>query len=351
MDLIRIYQNSLDIKPKVMLGHFLRYLGFCTEEVSEWNRTSGVESLIDIYVISDKYMENRETGLDIKNEEKTILILMDGWGAKTSSAHKVFYDTKMKDIMFLHSLIDEMAIIFEQRRGDDKRLIYSVADIKGTITTIANVYTNRKILPSVLYTRCFYRNMSLYRFALDNYKKFLNDMENATYKDSDLMKYVRTYAMFELNSISKMNLEGYYYSLKDMLQTSSELCEKYPKNEQVHFLQADMYLELDDFWAGAANEYAESCVSHCAYAHYKRGRILRKYLEDNRSALAVLKKAIYQKGDYFAAWYQVAICYEELGMYEEAVNALKKICHILDEKYKKHLLAPIDKLHKRGFKG
>lgn len=54
------------------------------------------------------------------------------------------------------------------------------------------------------------------------------------------------------------------------------------------------------------------------------------------------KWTIRYKKDYFSAWYQIAVCYESQGNYEEAVKAFEQICLILDKKFNKHLLSPIE---------
>lgn len=55
MEIVRIYYNSIDIQPRLILHHFLRYLGLYVEEVTEGMHSRG-ESLVDIYIVGDEYM-------------------------------------------------------------------------------------------------------------------------------------------------------------------------------------------------------------------------------------------------------------------------------------------------------
>lgn len=135
---------------------------------------------------------------------------------------------------------------------------------------------------------------------------------------------------------------AYHYPVKELAHQSYKLVEKYRENEQILILQADIDLELDDFWSEAGNEFADAYLVECAYAHYKRGRIIRKYTNRYDLAINYEKWAIRYKKNYFSAWYQIAVCYESQGNYEEAVKAFEQICLILDKKFKDHLLSPIE---------
>ena len=79
MDRIKLFYNIVDTKPRVLISHFVRYLGFYVEDIIANNRGSNVESLIDIYIISDAYVDKNSVELDIIDEKKTIMIYMDGW--------------------------------------------------------------------------------------------------------------------------------------------------------------------------------------------------------------------------------------------------------------------------------
>jgi len=109
-----------------------------------------------------------------------------------------------------------------------------------------------------------------------------------------------------------------------------------------NYYKADINLELENRWTWAGNEYGDVHLFHCAYAQYKRGRILRQYAQDYKSAFTLQKYVISCKSDYVAAWYQLALCFEAEGRFKEEVDALEKICEILNKKYQEHLLAPIE---------
>lgn len=92
MEVIRLFCSSMDVKPRVLLNHILRYMGFYTEEITETTIPSSMNSLADIFIVSDYYMEGREESLDIDTTEKTILICKDGWEIVSPKLHHIIYD-------------------------------------------------------------------------------------------------------------------------------------------------------------------------------------------------------------------------------------------------------------------
>ena len=58
MDLIRLFFNSIDVEISILLIHFLHYLGFYIEKIEEKGMRSEAESLVDIYIISNAFLED-----------------------------------------------------------------------------------------------------------------------------------------------------------------------------------------------------------------------------------------------------------------------------------------------------
>ncbi len=93
MDRIRMYYSNLDTKPRILISHFSRYLGLYVEDVAGNTKESDVESLADVYIVSDAYVEQTTPTLDIKNDDKTIIIYMDGWDSEMQEKiHYIRYD-------------------------------------------------------------------------------------------------------------------------------------------------------------------------------------------------------------------------------------------------------------------
>lgn len=342
MEVIRLFCSSMDVKPRVLLNHILRYMGFYTEEITETTIPSSMNSLADIFIVSDYYMEGREESLDIDTTEKTILICKDGWEIVSPKLHHIIYDVGRTDRALMTALVSLLAQILDRQNLPEGLLCRSAEDLQETLTYVAQAYIDNEILPSTLYTRCFYRQDLLYKTARANYIHFVEALEKAPSSDSDLIRYITTYAKFEFDSICQENSIVCHYPVGEMSKECARLLAKYPDNEQVRILQADIHLELDGAWTIAANEYGDVHLSYCSYAHYNRGRILLKYAEDYRSALDIQRWAIEYKKDYFAAWYQIALCLEAQRQYKDAVLALEEVCKILNPKYQEHLLAPME---------
>ncbi len=341
MDLIRLYYDSRDIRPYIILRHFLRYLGYYIEEVTERSNTGGQESVADIYIMSNLYMEGQSRRLDIE-EDKTIFVLKDGWEADNSLISCVPYRLEITDEDFLFAFIEKLLEIIEKRESRCPSMIRSDPDWKKIVRNIAEAYLKSKLLWAELFTRCFYKQPTLYRNAIVKYKKFIEEIEKhkGNVQNADLLRYALLNAKYEANLISKKNFFEYHFSPDELLQECSSLLESYPGNEELYLLKADIMYELQDRWLGACDEYLVPSVAHCAYVYYKRGRIFRTKLKEPDIARKILEYGIELKGDYYCAWYQLASCYEDMGKFAEAIKAFRHICTILMKKYERHLLSP-----------
>lgn len=346
MDFVRMYYNSVEVMPKILISHFLRYMGFYIEEITDGTEPSSKESSLDVYIVSEEDVKQNQGGIRINDIEKSIIIWIKDDPAKIENNDQfVIYQPRQNmERQFLNDFLDKYIEIFQKQKSEKPRLLGSVHDMQGTLKTIMKLYLSCEILQCSIYTRCFYEQDGLYWRAFDNYTSFIDEVQKWTGEDckSDLVKYVTAYAEYELDIICKKNFRKLYYPVKELVHQSYKLVEKYRENEQILILKADIDLELDDFWSGAANEFADAYLVECAYAHYKRGRIIRKYTNMYDLAINYEKWAIRYKKDYFSAWYQIAVCYESQGNYEEAVKAFEQICLILDKKFNKHLLSPIE---------
>ena len=344
MDFVRMYYNSIEVMPKILISHFLRYMGFYIEEITDGTEPSSKESSLDVYIVSEEDVKQNQGGIRINDIEKSIIIWIKDDPAKIENNDQfVIYRPRQNiERQFLNDFLDKYIEIFQKQKSEKPRLLGSVHDMQGTLKTIMKLYLSCEILQCSIYTRCFYEQDGLYWRAFDNYTSFIDEVQKRTGEDckSDLVKYVKTYAEYELDIICKKNFRKLQYPVKELVHQSYKLVEKYRENEQILILKADIDLELDDFWSGAANEFADTYLVE--YAHYKRGRIIRKYTNMYDLAINYEKWAIRYKKDYFSAWYQIAVCYESQGNYEEAVKAFEQICLILDKKFKKHLLSPIE---------
>jgi tetratricopeptide (TPR) repeat protein len=148
--------------------------------------------------------------------------------------------------------------------------------------------------------------------------------------------------MYELDLICEINSYPLSYDPEGILLFCEKLLHKSDRNEQLLILHADIQFELMDMWSRACDEYLNSRLEHCVYPKYKFGRIISLYLKEYKNSIEVFQKAIEQKGDYFSAWYQIGLCQEDLGKYQEAVGAYEKVISLLRGKCGKHLLAPVE---------
>lgn len=74
MDFVRMYYNSVEVMPKILISHFLRYMGFYIEEITDGTEPSSKESSLDVYIVSEEDVKQNQGGIRINDIEKSIII-------------------------------------------------------------------------------------------------------------------------------------------------------------------------------------------------------------------------------------------------------------------------------------
>lgn len=344
MELVRLYYSSMDVRPSVLVRHFVRYLGLYVEENFEKGNINS-HSLADIYIISDEFFCDEDTVLEVPYEDKTILIMMDGFKTDDSRIKTVYYsDDPFDDKEFLEQLFWALNNVIESYGLDSPVLMQSDQGYREVIESIIDAYVSSSLLQASLFGRCFYGEISLCNIMIEKYEKFIAGLEKKylSMEKSDLLEYAVMYAKYELDLICKKNLYNFHYASGDLLDKCTELLDRHTENEELYLLKADIQYELQDRWLWACDDFAEPHISHCAYTDYRRGKIFRAYLEEYDNAEYLLKRAVQRKKDYVYAWYQLGICYEKKAQYQKAIHSFNQIKSILSKRYNKHLLAPIE---------
>ena len=63
MDFVRMYYNSIEVMPKILISHFLRYMGFYIEEITDGTEPSSKESSLDVYIVSEEDVKQNQGGI------------------------------------------------------------------------------------------------------------------------------------------------------------------------------------------------------------------------------------------------------------------------------------------------
>jgi len=232
MEIIRLFYDSLDVKPVTLLNHFLSYLGFYVEEITEATKPSKISSVADIYIISNNYMKCRQNNLTIEPNSKTILICKDSWTVNTKCHYSIQYKkSNEQDEDFLLTLVSYLVSI----PHPCKLLMHSVSNLNSVLKCIIKAYCKFRILPSMLYTHQFYKQRDLYKIALDNYRSFIGALDSleVSDRDNDLVVFIRTCAKFEIDSICEKNSIIFCYPVEELNSTCLQLLNRYPENERI----------------------------------------------------------------------------------------------------------------------
>lgn len=346
MDRIRMFYSNIDTKPRVLITHFVRFLGFYLEGITNKDNivTNDVESMIDIYIISDAYVEERTTSIDVKEEEKSILIYLDGWGSEDlQDVLSISYEDQT-DLIFLKQFSRCMLRVLSRRLDRNKRLINSTDNLGKLLEDFIKRYVESEILQITLFGRCFRAHRDFYRTVQKQYRDFISWLDQTAVLEypGDLTKYMCVRSKYEVDLICKVNHFELYFDPMDLREECEELLRKYVDNETLHILQADISFELSDVWNKAGNEYADIRLDDCAYAYLKQGNILQNYVRDLKAALLAYGIAVQEKEDYYLAWFQMGECYLKQNKYSQAIEAYEQVCSVLSGRYYRHVLAPLE---------
>ncbi len=349
MDRIRMFYSNIDTKPRVLITHFVRFLGFYVEGITNKDNIviNNVESVIDIYIISDAYVEERTTSIEVQEEEKSILIYLDGWGSDDlQDLLSIHYDDQA-DQIFLQQLSQHILHIVSRRVDRNKRLIGSADSLRGLLGVFIKQYIDNDILQITLFARCFRAHYVLYKIVQKKYRSFVAWLEQMAASEyaCDLTNYMCVRSKYEVDLICKVNGFKLYFDPEELREVCEELLRKYVDNETLHILQADISFELNEVWNKAGNEYADIRLNDCAYAYLKQGIILQNYVRDLDTALLAYRVAVQEKEDYYLAWSQMGECYEKQNKHSRAADAYEQVCLILSGRYHQHVLAPLEIEH------
>lgn len=347
MDRIRIFYCRSDAKPRIQISQFIRYLGFYIEDITENTGENNKDSLMDIYVISDAYVEANSVDLDIENESRAILIYMDGWQSdQLQNIRSIQYD-ELNDYDFLKQLSRHMISILSDHSELDGRLFGSVDDPLSLLNSLIDIYVKNEVLQVTLFARCFYARRDFCKIAQNKYFKFIQELKEIEEKNgtSDLVQYIYIRARYEFDFICRVNSFSLYYNPRVLVEECRGLLQKYADNETLRILHADIDYLLDDAWNKAGYEYSDSHLVDCAYAYFRKGQILERYVGDLNKALEAYHAAVQRKKDYPDVWLCIGDCYDQQMKYMDALSAYERVRSILWGSYQRHVLAPLEILY------
>lgn len=329
MSLVRLFYNSIDVQPSVLIHHFIHYLGFYIEEITEKQNNKNNISIADIYIISNNPIQKEN--IQSLDEEKTIFILKDKLKVDEHLIRCISYNDDT-EYAFLCKLLDNLSDITNNKK-EYKTLLQN--DDKQ----IAKFYTDNRLLQASLFTRYFYKQKALYGMAMEFYSRFLHDMDEYS---TDLFRYAKLYAKYEVNLICKRNSLGYHFNSDELLNECENLLKDYTDNEELHLLRAGILYELQENYAQALEYYGDIEIKYCTYAKFQRGKILGTYYNEYNNAIRCLEQVDVYSSIYCKVLYQLGKCYDNQRQYDIAIETFHKIYSYFREKYIKHLLSPLE---------
>ncbi|MBD9085207.1 hypothetical protein EGP64_00895 [bacterium] len=348
-DFISLFSSKTNVMPKTLLVHFLSYMGFYVqvEDASSYKVYKDRISSFDIYLIDEEYSKMYQGNLIIRNIEKSILVYIpsnDNFD-KSIEGYIVYQKDNQK---FMYEFMKKFIEIYQMQVSPGKRLLDSSNSLSQDLSTLIEYYFSFNLLFHRIYGK-FDEGEELGKSARKAYHCFIEkynsliDFEPNNY----LLKSIRTHAKFDLSMIEIFGSFRRSYPAKEIVDESEELYFNYRKNEELCYLNAMIFGNINGDWAAQANLCADETLVRNPDALYQRGLVIEGYLKDYTLTILELASnyerwAIHYKKDFYQAWYELGICQELSYQHEDAYHAYEKVLLILNDKLQRHLLSPIE---------
>ena len=100
---VNLYCSLLDVKPRILLTHFLKYMSIYVEEITKYTNYTPFQNALKIYLISDHYVSEVGNQLDLNNNDEKLYILLDGY-TLPQAKNTITYDS-VQDESFLKEVV------------------------------------------------------------------------------------------------------------------------------------------------------------------------------------------------------------------------------------------------------
>lgn len=332
-DVVQLFSGDVDIKPKLLLTHYLEYLGFMMHNICFESKYYFENTLVNVVILSKDYYE---LNFEISNYN-TIFICKDNYYVE-NALYIIDFDDNLSSNDFIEQfsaclieILEKSSITFENT------LLKDVSDVGSTIRIITNQYISDDLFLS-FFTQSFVFD-DLFCSILERLSSFSSALSQV--ESNDLIRYSRLKAEYESHLLTKK-----LYGVKDQSVASliSNILNMLNKNnrKQFRFLYASCLLNLKNNWPYACNQYADQSLIWNSSACFERARILADYANDYNSALYFYQWTTELKNDYFEAYFESGKCWYRQNKFDAALIMFEKTLEVLNSKLVKHLLSPIE---------
>lgn len=332
MGKINLFCSSLDTKPRLLISHFARYLGFYVEEITKNTNIDTEDSSLDIYLISDNFVNENTVMFNPKFPHKTLCIGVEDYQIPQYSCIQWNTSNEVEFLKNLSYYITEMSVnTFINKRW--------LIDFDIIIDQFIQIYIQDKIFQVYQYSSII--NKDFFNKTIQKYLHFIKKLEQIEESTkSNFIKYILCYTKFEVNCLSKLNNFSSPFNSKELYESCMSLLMEYRNNEMLHILCADInYLFLNK-WNIADNEYSDYHIINLIYPYFQQANIAYSCLKDENSALQMYTQLVQAKPDYNDAWFKIATHYQKKIQWNMAKEAYENIYENLINGYSNNVLSP-----------
>ncbi len=325
MSLIKIVCNPMDIQPTTLICNFLRYLGlYCV--ISENDSLKKINSICDIYIITDSFMENNRLEVTEEYYSQTIFICCDRYHIDKCFPSVEYLPYQNKEFLS-HLIVPLSKIVYGKPSPECEKIL--------------EAYCSNNLL----FTDCILSKINLLdKYCTKrNYETFINEL--LLYPELDSSYVIRQAilcAKYKFDCfVDKCNAprEHFFYSVFDLIDECDKLLKKFPNNLSLYFIKADIkYRFLKDNFS--VEEYSNRKIAFLPEACYKRAFFFCSIFEEYEYTKSACNAVIEKSPSYYKAWYELGCCLMKIEKYSDAIKSFLKIRDILKMKFDKNELCP-----------
>lgn len=211
---------------------------------------------------------------------------------------------------------DEALEFFDKAHNkiEKAKILISKGDYLAALEELKDVNTEEaKLLKSIIYIK------------LEKYDAVLDELKNLEEKLSSNPIY------FKVKGIAEYYVGNYYESIRDLTRA----IQKYPLDAELYYYRALAKIALDDEKEAEKDiDRAINLNPYYAEAYFNKG-LLREKKGKIEEAIAYYSRSIELKPEYIEAYMRRAKAYMKAGMEREALEDIKTVEKIQEEKNSK----------------
>lgn len=333
---INLHCSNINIMPKLLITHFLHYLGYYVEEMIDLYSIS--ENDIDIFILDNDF-KIESPRVKISNvifigriEERINSNLFISYDANNLNAFLLELTKKIFMIQCYNCITDCDSYLYKTNL--DKILLAFISS-----------YIKNEIFQCFLFAQSIPKSI-FSKNAIHHYLNFIKELEllNKKYEDNKnvngFTELFLLFAKYETNFLCLLSGFNFIFD-KEQLEKD---CFGFLWNDsnmiELHFILGDIVYYFFGRFKETGNRYQDYRFNDCYEVYLKLGKINQIKVRDYNSAIAHYKYVLQNRKYNYIAYYLMGECYAKKQEFKNLKSAINNVISVLQKKIDISILSP-----------